>query len=253
MPEPATSDRWVPTASSCSPTAPSKGAGNLIAGANKEGCHLRNVTPGRDFQARFADLREARDGDSDVASGSPVRCRKAIEVGHIFKLGYKYSESMGLSVLDEAGKPVTPIMGSYGIGIERVLTGAIEQNHDEAGMALPVSIAPFEAVVTVVNVKNADQTEAAESLYEDLRRAGVDVLLDDRPERAGVKFKDADLIGIPYRVTVGRSVADGTVELTNRKTKVSENVTISALADELRRHIADAMPAVRSARAAQPA
>ena len=230
-----------------------EGRRNLIAGANKEGCHLRNVTPGRDFQARFADLREARDGDSDVASGSPVRCRKAIEVGHIFKLGYKYSESMGLSVLDEAGKPVTPIMGSYGIGIERVLTGAIEQNHDEAGMALPVSIAPFEAVVTVVNVKNADQTEAAESLYEDLRRAGVDVLLDDRPERAGVKFKDADLIGIPYRVTVGRSVADGTVELTNRKTKVSENVTISALADELRRHIADAMPAVRSARAAQPA
>ena len=228
-----------------------EGRKNLIAGANREGYHLRNVTPGRDFRARFADIREAQDGDPDVASGAPVRCRKAIEVGHIFKLGYKYSKSMGLSVLNKSGKPVTPIMGSYGIGIERILTGAIEQNHDGSGMVLPVSIAPFEALVTIVNAKNARQREVGESLYDDLRRAGVDVLLDDRPERAGVKFKEADLIGVPYRVTVGRGVADGTVELTNRKTRASENVTIEALAGVLRRSISDAMPAGGSAHGSQ--
>ncbi len=219
-----------------------EGRRNMVAGANKQDYHLRNVTPGRDFRARFADLRQAQDGDLDIASGLPVRCRKAIEVGHIFKLGYKYSRSMGLTVLDEAGNSVTPIMGSYGIGIERVLTGAIEQNHDEAGMVLPVSIAPFEAVITIVNVKNDRQRETAESLYGELRRGGVDVLLDDRAERAGVKFKDADLIGVPYRVTVGRSVTDGMVELADRKTKETENVTIKALADVLQARVAAAMP-----------
>ncbi len=229
-----------------------EGRQNMIAGANKEDFHLRNVTPGRDFGTRFADLREAQDGDLDVESGAPVRCRKAIEVGHIFKLGYKYSKSMGLTVLDETGKSVTPIMGSYGIGIERVLTGAIEQSHDDTGMALPVSIAPFEVVVTIVNIKNDGQRETAESLYAELRRSGVDVLLDDRAERAGVKFKDADLIGIPYRVTVGRSVADGMVELTDRKTKVSENVTIGELADVLQRRIVAAMPQAQPMRSLRP-
>ena len=230
-----------------------EGRRNMVTGANKEGFHLRNVTPGRDFTATFADLREAQDGDIDIVSGSPVRCRKAIEVGHIFKLGYKYSESMGLAVLNEHGKSVTPIMGSYGIGIERVLTGAIEQNHDDSGMALPVSIAPFEAVVTPVNRKNDAQREAAEALYGELREAGVDVLLDDRAERAGVKFKDADLIGIPYRVTVGRTVGDGQVELTERKTNVSENVMIGGLSRVLQQRIAEAMPAARSALSSDPA
>ena len=213
---------------------------NMIAGANKADTHLRNVTPGRDFQARFADLREAEDGDIDVGSGEPVRRRKAIEVGHIFKLGYKYSEAMGLSVLDENGKAVTPIMGSYGIGVERVLTGAIEQNHDDSGMALPVSIAPFEAVITPVNLKNEDQRRAAEELYAELREAGVDVLLDDRAERAGVKFKDADLIGIPFRLTVGRKITEGLVELTERSTGLSEDVTIEEIAKLLRRRIGEA-------------
>lgn len=218
-----------------------EGRRNLIAGANKADAHLRNVMPGRDFRARFADLREAEDGDIDLASGQPVRRRKAIEVGHIFKLGYKYSESMGLSVLDENGKAVTPIMGSYGIGVERVLTGVIEQNHDDAGMALPVAIAPFEAVVTPVNLKNEDQRRAAEKLYAELREAGVDVLLDDRAERAGVKFKDADLIGIPYRITVGRNVADGLVELTERSTGRSENAKIEEIAKLLVSRISEAV------------
>ena len=219
-----------------------EGRRNMVAGANKDGFHLRGVTPGRDFRASYSDLREAREGDIDVKSGSPVRCRKAIEVGHIFKLGDKYSKSMGLSVLNEQGRAVTPVMGSYGIGIERILTGAIEQGHDRAGMALPVSIAPFEAVVTPVNVKNDAQRKVAEVLYDQMGRLGVDVLLDDRSERAGVKFKDADLIGIPYRVTVGRRVSDGLVELSERKTKTSENVTIGDLATMLKRRIADATP-----------
>ena len=218
-----------------------EGRRNLVAGANKADTHLKNVTPGRDFQAPFADLREAEDGDIDMASGQPVRRRKAIEVGHIFKLGYKYSESMGLSVLDENGKAVTPIMGSYGIGVERILTGAIEQNHDDAGMVLPVSIAPFEAVVTPVNLKNEDQRRAAEKLYAELREAGVDVLLDDRAERAGVKFKDADLIGIPYRITVGRNIAEGLVELTERSTGRSDNASIEEIAKLLVGRISEAV------------
>ena len=201
---------------------------------------MRNVTPGRDFSARFADLREAEDGDIDVASGQPVQRSKAIEVGHIFKLGYKYSESMGLSVLDENGKSVTPIMGSYGIGVERVLTGAIEQNHDEAGMALPVSVAPFEVVITPVNLKNEDQRRAAEKLYSEMHEAGIDVLLDDRAERAGVKFKDADLIGIPYRITVGRNIAEGLVELTERSTRRSEHVNLEEIAKLLLGRISEA-------------
>ena len=219
-----------------------EGRRNMIAGANRSGFHLRNVTPGRDFQARFADLREAEDGDLDVASGEPVRRRKAIEVGHIFKLGYKYSRALGLSVLDEDGEAVTPIMGSYGIGIERILTGAIEQNHDQSGIVLPVSIAPFQAVVTPVNVKQDEQREAADAIYAQLQSAGVDALLDDRSLRAGVKFKDGDLIGVPFRVTVGRKIGDGIVEVTDRKTNASKDVRIEEVVDSLQQRIAEAMP-----------
>ncbi len=221
-----------------------EGRRNMIAGANKDDCHLRNVTPGRDFEARFTDLREAEDGDPDIASGEPVRRRKAIEVGHIFKLGRKYAAALGLRVLDKNGKEVTPIMGSYGIGLERVLTGAIEQNHDDRGMALPVSIAPFEAVVTPVNIKNEEQRKAAETVYEALRNEGVDVLYDDRAERAGVKFKDAELIGVPFRVTVGRRIADGAVDLSERSTGESVDVKLEEVVRALRRRIEAAKPCV---------
>ena len=221
---------------------------NMICGANKAEFHLRNVTPGRDFQTRFVDVREVQDGDLDIVSGQPVRRVKAIEVGHIFKLGYKYSESMGLSVLDESGKAVTPIMGSYGIGIERILTGAIEQNHDDSGMVLPVSIAPFQVVVTPVNVKHDEQRETAEALHGDLCAAGVDALLDDRPLRAGAKFKDAELIGIPFRVTVGRKLSDGLVEVSDRKTGVSFDATIEEIAKSLDRRIIEAMPIAKAVR-----
>ena len=152
---------------------------DLIAGANRDDYHLRHVTPGRDFETNFVDVREAAEGDPCMACGKPIALRKCIEVGHIFKLGYRYAESMGLRVLDPNGKEVTPIMGSYGIGLERILTAAIEQNHDDGGMMLPASIAPFEAIITPVNLKNDDQRDAAESLYEDCRRRGIDVVLDE--------------------------------------------------------------------------
>lgn len=214
-----------------------EGRKNLICGANKDGKHLRNVTPGRDFEAQFVDVRQVEDGDLDIQSGSPVRLRKCIEIGHVFKLGYRYSESMHLRVLDVNGKEVAPIMGSYGIGLERILTAAIEQNHDEGGMALPASIAPFEVVVTPVNLKDEQQAEAAERLYADLQAAGVDVLFDDRAERAGVKFKDADLIGIPYRIVVGKGIVDGNVEFVDRASNQASDVrledVVSLLAEKL--------------------
>jgi prolyl-tRNA synthetase len=152
---------------------------------------------------------------------------KAIEVGHIFMLGYKYSESMGLRVLGEDGKEITPIMGSYGIGIERILTCAIELFHDRDGMSLPASIAPFTVVVTPVNYSDSLQREAADMLYAECLRFGIDVLLDDRDERPGVKFKDADLIGIPYRLTVGKKLADGKIEFVERRTRASEDVPLA--------------------------
>jgi prolyl-tRNA synthetase len=154
---------------------------------------------------------------------------KAVEVGHIFKLGYKYSESMGARVLDVNGKEVTPIMGSYGIGIERILTAAIERSNDKNGFWLPASIAPFTVVVTVTNVGDEALRNAGEALAAELEAAGLDVLLDDRDERAGVKFKDADLVGIPYRINVGKKVATGQVELVTRATAGSVDVALDAV------------------------
>ncbi|MBI1356006.1 MAG: proline--tRNA ligase [Acidobacteria bacterium] len=217
-----------------------EGRKNLVAGANKTGFHLRNVTPGRDFAAEFVDIREVEEGDLDIESGQPVRLRKCIEVGHIFKLGYKYSQSMDLRVSGDEGKEVTPIMGSYGIGVERILTAAIEQNHDEAGMAMPAAIAPFEVVVTPINWKTDEQREAAETLYASLLEAGVDALLDDRAERAGVKFNDADLAGIPFRVVVGKKVTEGLVELAVRSTRQSSDVKIEEVVGLLREKLAAA-------------
>jgi len=198
---------------------------NMVCGANKLDHHLRNVTPGRDFGWTIAaDIRSVNEGESCPAvntSGEPCAGKltvgKAVEIGHIFKLGYKYSESMGARVLDDNGREVTPIMGSYGIGIERILTAAIEQSNDANGFWLPSSIAPFTVVVTVTNVADNTLREIGESLAKELDSAGVDVLVDDRDERAGVKFKDADLVGIPFRINVGKKAASGQVELVTRK------------------------------------
>ena len=207
-----------------------QGRRNMIAGANKDDHHLRHVTPGEDFSAEFRDLRRVVTGDACSGCGAALDVRKAIEVGHIFKLGYKYSEAMGLRVVDAEGKEVTPIMGSYGIGIERILSSAVEQHHDPDGMMLPVAIAPFAMVITPVNFANAEQRAAAESIYQECLERGVDALLDDRDERPGVKFKDADLIGIPWRVVVGKKLPQGLVELVERRTRKSSEVAVEQVA-----------------------
>ena len=207
-----------------------EGRTNLISGANKEDYHLKNVTPGRDFQpTAYADLRSVTAGENCPNCGVPLRIDTAVEIGHIFKLGYKYSESMGARVLDRNGKEVTPIMGSYGIGIERILTAAIEQSNDENGFWLPPPIAPFEIVVTPTNVGDEKVKSVAEDIAQQLDAAGFEVLLDDRDERPGVKFKDADLVGIPYRVTVGKKVTEGTVEVVRRSTREMHDASIGAI------------------------
>lgn len=217
-----------------------EGRKNMVCGANKLDYHLRNVAPGRDFGWTIsADIRSVNEGENCPVTnenGQPCVGKlvvgKAVEVGHIFKLGYKYSESMGARVLDENGREVTPIMGSYGIGIERILIAAIEQSNDSNGFWLPASIAPFTVVVTVTNIADKSLRDRGEALASELESAGVDVLLDDRDERAGVKFKDADLVGIPYRINVGKKAASGQVELVTRKFSQSAKAAAGPAASE---------------------
>jgi len=225
-----------------------EGRRNMVCGANKLDYHLRNVTPGRDFGWTLsADIRSVNEGEACPAckDGKPCAGKlvvgKAVEVGHIFKLGYKYSESMGARVLDPNGKEVTPIMGSYGIGIERILTAAIEQANDANGFWLPVSIAPFAVVITVTNMADPLLRKTGESLAGELAVAGLDVLLDDRDERAGVKFKDADLVGIPYRINVGKKAAGGQVELVTRSTATSEDVALTDLLAAMKERVEEEM------------
>jgi len=213
-----------------------EGRKNLIAGANKEDYHVKNVTPGGNFHPTvYADLRSVTAGEACPKCGACLRIDTAVEIGHIFKLGYKYSESMGARVLDKNGKEVTPIMGSYGIGIERILTSAIEQSNDENGFWLPFQIAPFEVVVTPVNVKDEQVSKAAFDIANRLQAAGFEVLLDDRDERPGVKFKDADLVGIPYRINVGKKVTEDTVEVVTRSTRSTEDASIGAIVEYFQR------------------
>ena len=214
-----------------------EGRKNLVGAANKLDYHLRNVTPGRDFTWTLAaDIRTVNEGEACPTPGCTGKLvvGRAVEVGHIFKLGYKYTSSMGVSVLDPNGKEVIPIMGCYGIGIERILTAAIEQSNDANGFWLPASIAPFTVVVTVTNVTDPLLKATGEKLAAELETAGFDVLLDDRDERAGVKFKDADLVGIPYRINVGKKTVDGKVELVTRAVPGNEEVAINELVGRLK-------------------
>jgi len=221
------------------------GRKNLVAGANKADYHYRNVTPGRDFTTTLvADVRNVNERELDPLGGQPLRIGKAVEIGHIFKLGYKYSKSMGASVLNRDGKEVTPIMGSYGIGIERILTAAIESSAAANGgeaYALHPAIAPFQAVVTITNIGDAALLAAGEKVAAELSAKGVDVLLDDRDERAGVKFKDADLIGIPYRINIGRGVAEGKVEFVNRLSKESQDVALESAGEIVANQVTSAL------------
>jgi prolyl-tRNA synthetase len=209
------------------------GRRNMIAGANKDDYHLRHVTLGKDFEAALHDLRQVAAGDACVRCAGELAVNKAVEIGHIFKLGYKYSESMGLRVLNREGNEVAPIMGSYGIGVERILSAAIELYHDKDGIILPPAIAPFEVVITPINNSDAAQMEAAREIYRACLALGVEALLDERDERAGVKFKDADLIGVPYRVVVGKKLASGLVEIVERKSKVSTDVAAADVAQSV--------------------
>ena len=209
---------------------------NMTTGANKDDFHLRGVAPERDIQIdKWADLRAVQAGEMSPDGAGVLEIYKSLEVGHIFKLGTKYSESMGAKVLDENGKAVPVVMGSYGIGVERILAAVIEQNNDEDGIIWTRETAPFDVVVTVTNIKQPELFETGEKIYNNLRAHNFDVLLDDRDERAGVKFKDADLIGIPFRITVGKRAGEGIVEMVNRRTKESEEVEILEVAERLRR------------------
>jgi prolyl-tRNA synthetase len=205
-----------------------KGRTNMTTGANKDEHHLRGVNIERDIEVdQWVDLRTVQSGERcPNCEAGTLDVAKALEIGHIFKLGTKYSVSMGANVLDQNGKEVPIVMGSYGIGVERIMAAAIELHHDADGIVWSPAIAPFDAVVTVTNMKQPELKDAGEKLYQDLQRAGLDALLDDRDERAGVKFKDADLIGIPFRITVGKKIADSTVELFDRASKQTSDVRL---------------------------
>ena len=192
--------------------------GSYVVGANREGFHLRGVRPGRDFGARFVDLHTVTAGEACEHCGHPLAVEKVIEVGNIFKLGTKYSEALGAMYLDESGKEQPVVMGSYGIGPARIAAAAIEQNADGDGIVWPASIAPFQVHIIVVSLRDAGQLAAAEELYTACQAAGLEVFLDDRDERPGVKFKDADLLGIPVRLTIGNALAkEGVVEIKERR------------------------------------
>lgn len=220
-----------------------RGRTNMTTGANVDEHHLRGVSIERDIAVtQWADLREVAAGEPCLECGAPIDVFRAIECGHIFKLGTKYSEPLGAVVLDENGKSRPVYMGSYGIGLERNMAAVVETHHDAKGIAWPVAVAPFEVVVTVLKL-DEDTTSAADGLYEALQAAGLDVIIDDRNERPGVKFNDAELIGIPFRITVGpRGLGEGIVEVSERATGETAKVGI----DEAVAHIVARVVAQRS-------
>jgi prolyl-tRNA synthetase len=217
-----------------------RGRRNMTTGANVDDMHLTGVDVERDVQVgRWADLREVRAGEPCPQCGAPLEIIRAIEIGHIFKLGRKYTTALGVSVLGPDGAPIVPIMGCYGIGVERAMAAIAEVHHDDAGLTWPVQVAPAEVTVVLLSAKDEQARAAAESLYEQLQAAGVDTLIDDRDERPGVKYRDAELTGIPWRVSVGsRDLADGVVEVTSRKTGEKERVPVEQAVKHLQQVLA---------------
>lgn len=193
---------------------------NFIVGANETGFHLENVNYGRDFEGKVGDYRNITIGEKCPSCGAEITIARGTEVGHIFKLGTKYSEAMKATFIDESGKEKPFVMGCYGIGVTRTMASVIEQHHDEYGITWPLAVAPYHVSVIPVNVKDEAQMEIAEKLYNELKALGVDALLDNRNERAGVKFKDSELIGIPMRITVGKKIGDGEIEFKLRTEEV---------------------------------
>ena len=215
---------------------------NLLCGANQTGKHLKNVNFGRDFTGEIAeDLWMVEDHDCCPECGAPLQFARGIEVGNIFQLGTKYSESMNASYLDEMGQAKPFNMGSYGIGITRAVSAIVEQNHDEKGIIWPLKTAPYHAIITVINSKKEEQRALAESIYQDLEKEGVELLLDNRDERPGVKFNDRDLIGIPLRITVGKKADQGIVEYSTRKEMVNEEISVQ----EAMHRVMEAVDAVK--------
>ena len=207
---------------------------NLVVGANKTNYHYKNANFGRDFEGEVVeDLLTAKEGDMAYDGSGILKAARGIEVGNIFQLGTKYSESLEAYFLDENGKQQPFIMGSYGIGISRSVSAIVEQYHDDKGIMWPTSVAPFEAIVTIINPNKDDQKELGEEIYKRLKEERIDVLLDDRKERAGVKFNDRDLIGIPYRITVGKDASDEIVEYSTRREMENEKITVDTAIEKI--------------------
>jgi prolyl-tRNA synthetase len=219
------------------------GMKSAVVGANEKDAHLVDVNPLSDFGTdHYGDFRAAAAGDACPRCDGKLLLSRGIEVGHVFKLGVKYSEAMNARFLDAEGQEKPMIMGCYGIGVSRTVAAAIEQNHDEDGIIFPPAIAPFTVIVTPVGAKSPEIEEAAERVYRDLWNNSIDTLLDDRDERPGVKFKDADLIGIPFRVTIGKkALAEGKVELRGRKTKEMKLVEISEIVEAVKKGLEEWM------------
>jgi prolyl-tRNA synthetase len=221
----------------------------MTTGANEDGYHLRHVDLERDISVQhWADLRTVKAGELCTVSGQPLKIRRAIEVGHVFKLGTKYSERLGACYLDDAGQRHPCIMGCYGIGVTRTLQAVIEQCNDADGIRWPMSVAPYQVLITPLAVApGSPAMQVAEKIYADLTARGVEVLLDDRDERPGVKFKDADLIGIPLRIGIGeRSLAKGEVELKARGGAV-QPVKVEAAVEAALAHVQAALAAIQQA------
>jgi prolyl-tRNA synthetase len=219
-----------------------QGRRGLTTGANDDDWHFRGVDPERDMNvSEWSDLRKVSTGDRCVNDGGPLEMWKGIEVGHIFKLGTKYSEAFGAHVQDEGGDSHPIVMGSYGIGLERGMAAVVESNFDESGIVWPISLAPYELLITVIRPDDEATMAVANRLYDDFDTAGVEVLLDDRDERPGVKFADGELIGIPYRVTVGpKGVAEGIAEVTERRGLVKTEIPLEDVVGNLSDRIAAA-------------
>lgn len=212
-----------------------KGMKNLIVGGNETDIHLKNANYGRDFEGEIVDdLLMVMVGDTCPSCGEELKMARGIEVGNIFQLGTKYSEGLGAKYLDENGKEKHFVMGSYGIGVTRTVAAIIEQYHDENGIIWPLNVAPYEVIITIINTKNEEQMELSEKLYKDLTEMGVEVLLDDRKDRAGVKFNDRDLIGIPLRVVVGKGAVDNMVEYSLRSGGEKEDISVEDLFEKIR-------------------
>jgi prolyl-tRNA synthetase len=210
---------------------------NFVTGANEVNYHFVGTNWGKEFSTPklVVDIRKAKIGDRAVHDPSQtLQTARGIEAGHIFQLGTKYSQAMGATFTDEQGKEKPLVMGCYGVGVSRLAQSAVEQSYDKDGIIWPVAIAPYEVIIVIPNISDEEQVKAAENLYQDLNNAGIEALLDDRNERAGVKFKDADLIGIPYRIVTGKSLKEGKVELVTRATKEAQMINLNEVVNALK-------------------